>query len=300
MNMDFDFDFDEERFRITDSIDQTYNYKKIGDFQTEVLISRNSPIRLQKNIIAAIKAYSLGYKSIDYVYKKYSDYWFTDSDSLEETNIKNYMDVLDYVKNYVNTFLDLLENLDCNEKLGLIVSRAALYRLQSTFKSILLLMSRNQYLESMNLCRVILEQCSWAFCVYTKEHEEDIFSINPLNCLKDFKTFYTPAGSLNGFLSNRVHISPEVTPEYLQIINNKIIVTFNPISYRYDCYYSILSVTDMYCSTIEYIFRDFINKFYFVYKYEKEFVLFKEREFVTQTNIFLDNIRNSINNEIHR
>jgi len=139
-----------------------------------------------------------------------------------------------------------------------------------------------------------------AFCVYTKEHEEDIFSINPLNCLKDFKTFYTPAGRLNGFLSNRVHISPEVTPEYLQIINNKIIVTFNPISYRYDCYYSILSVTDMYCSTIEYIFRDFINKFYFVYKYEKEFVLFKEREFVTQTNIFLDNIRNSINNEIHR
>ena len=163
-------------------------------------------------------------------------------------------------------------------------------RLINTFKSIIILISKDLFIESMALSRIILEQCAWCYCICSKNEYTDILKINPLDCLKSFKNFYCNAGKVNGFLSKRVHLDVGLVGNYLSINQNEHIITFNPTKDKLDSLYSILQQTDMYCCTIEYTFSQFIDNFKFIDCETTDYRIKDNREFILIANELLDKI----------
>lgn len=207
--------------------------------------------------------------------------------NLENTNCHK-TEISVKIPDFVSEYLELLSNFDDINTIGLIVSRSAMYRMLNTFKSILMLLSRDLFIEAINLCRIILEQCAWCYSIYEIENEDLLFKLKPTDCIKSFKEFYIIAGNINGFLSKRVHISPELTKNYITIYKNYHAISFNPLIDRLDSFYCILQITDMYCSTIEFIFRNFIKEFKFIYFIDSKYKLSKNRKYIHEANSLLD------------
>lgn len=171
--------------------------------------------------------------------------------------------IINCVKNEVGNMLIRIESFNMVNTKGLIISRSALYRLQNSFKSALLLARRDYSLEMLNICRLILEQIAWAYEIHTLD-EEKIIKTKPTKSIAKLKVFYCTAGTFYGELSSSAHISPELTPKYITILPNFARVILNSPHDQIKCLYNILVLTDIYCCTCEFIFKEYINEFLFL------------------------------------
>jgi hypothetical protein len=271
---------------ISNSIDQIYDFEIIGDECISVLIKRKSPEGFKKKLMAAIKAERLGLNSLDSIMKRFSKDWI-----LEEYETEAYIafiELLDFIREKIDIYIGILCKLNMINTVGLIIARSALYRLQNTFNSIFMLISRGFNLEAINLSRVILEQCAWCYCIYDNNSIEEILKTKPTDCIRKFKEFYIISGNLNGFLSKNVHITPSLIHLYMKINKNNHVITLNPKEYKNDSLYSLSQITDMYCCTIEYCFNPFITDFSFLKLEKDKFIVDENRNFIKDVNKLLD------------
>ena len=266
-----------------------YDLLVLGNPNIKVMIPRNSSNRFKTLIMSAIVCESLDLKSVDYVVKKYSNKWSFQSELSQVEVI--FMKTLDFINITIKEYMQKLHSISSIDTIGLIVARASMCRLLSTFKSILILSSNKLFIESISLCRIILEQCAWAYSIHRMNSEEDIIKTKPSKCIKNFNKFYSKAGILNGWFSNRVHVSPNLFNEYIGIYENKTeLFLIKKEDYAYN-YNAILNVTDIFCCTTEFIFKDFLDNFNFIKNSDGKYIVDTERKFISYATELLDEIK---------
>ena len=108
-----------------------------GDHLINIGIPYDANNILKKYLLAAIKTYESGNKSIDHTLKKYSKFWEFKNCTQE---IKEFHELLQIVKNEAIEVANLINNgIPKPDHLGLIVAESVLMRLQSTIQATILL-----------------------------------------------------------------------------------------------------------------------------------------------------------------
>lgn len=96
---------------------------------------------LKKYVFAALKAYGAGFRSIDYVIKRYGKTW--DFPEIDEDRKELYI-YLDKIKSEVEQIVNHIASEYIPEQnLGKNIAQAALIRLKASYSSATLLISRN-------------------------------------------------------------------------------------------------------------------------------------------------------------
>jgi hypothetical protein len=182
----------EERFFNNRNFDEIEDYEIVGDEYISVGVPKVASKELKLHILAAIKAERLGSKSVDKVYREYIDDWdfIANSSSWE----KLFSEIFECVRHEVGMMLIKLQHIDKINRIGLIVARSALFRLQNSFKSVLLLIRKGHCIEAMCISRLILEQIAWAYNIYSLD-ENEIIKTKPTESISKLKKFYSTAGT---------------------------------------------------------------------------------------------------------
>lgn len=253
----------ERRFFNKLRFDEQEDYEIIGDEIISIGVSRDAHINLKKNLLASIMAERLGSKSVDNIRNEYQGNW--KFPSFQDRYDELFSQIISCVKDEVGNMLIKIESFDKVNSTGLVISRSVLYRLQNSFKSALLLARRSYSIEVLNICRLILEQIAWAYEIHTFD-EERIIKTNPTKSIGKFKAFYYTAGSFYGDLSSNAHVSPELTPGYITIMPNTTRIILSSKHTQIKCLYDLLVLTDIFCCTCEFVFKDFVTEFLFLNK----------------------------------
>ena len=264
-----------ERFLNNNNFMEQEDFALIGDEHITVGVPRYIPMNLKKQILAVIKSEALGCTSVDYTLNKYGGEWKLDLYYNEKDKLL--AQIIKCVREQIGITLKRMVGLNKINTNGLIISRAVLFRLQNSFKSVLLLIRKGYFLEAINLCRLILEQTAWAYEIH-ELNEDRIIKTNITKSISKLKRLYSTAGKFYGALSKSVHISPELTPEYIWIDECKCNVVLRSTKDFSQSLYNILVLTDIYCSSIEFVFRNYLDDFYFLNK-EEGFTLDIKRDF---------------------
>ncbi len=198
-------------------------------------VQYNCSERFKKYILAAAKAYLLG-NTIDYVLKKYSDSWDfqTDDPTFQLMNI-----IIDSTKRKLRESCDHMDKHLHTNTPALISSSAALTRVIMTFKAAILLVRNSFLFESAVMCRLILEQLSWAYSIHDS-HDKDFLKVLPTKSIGKTKKLIPFIGKLYSALSNLSHISPELTSDYI-IPGGPYVLLKSPKSILHACHLLILA-----------------------------------------------------------
>jgi hypothetical protein len=154
------------------------------------------------------------------VLKRYGDEW----ENLEYTSAESLLarKITEDVKTYTrNALKQVTAAPNMPDVLGMFASWAALTRLQTTFRTAIFAIHNGFHFEAASLSRMILEQLSWAYSIY-KINDESLFKIEPQKCITKLKPLFPNAGKLYGQLSEKAHISPETTLQYVQSEDGQI------------------------------------------------------------------------------
>lgn len=173
----------------------------------------------RKFIWAAMVTYSFGNQSIDYVMRRYDWAWDKYKKGVFERNPR--VLILRELVELINGAAARLEKCDKLKTLGHICAKAALCRLEATFKSAYGLIRKEYILESDAIVRLILEQLAWSYVAYSST-DEVVQNLEPTKCISSFKNFFAHAGSLYGELSEWAHIDPSIISNYLRFHQNNI------------------------------------------------------------------------------
>lgn len=186
-----------------------------GDLNNAFAVHVNSDEEMIKKMIAGMKSYTLGFKSIDYVYKSYSERWiFKDKNA---DYLRKCHDILSPHMKMLSALATSLNKWKGDINIGRFEVVAGVSRMENTFHSIHFLIARGYHIEAIALTRVVLEQAAWYYHVYESEDKE-FFGIMPNKCInKAFKRFIPDAGKLYGLLSKYSHITPDVTKDFIAI-----------------------------------------------------------------------------------
>jgi hypothetical protein len=141
---------------------------------------------LLKDITASVIADHVGFKSVDYVRKKYLNDWSRDRNlELQECLITNSHSLI---------YSDIQKISDMTLAKGLRTLRVALD-----------LSSKGLLHEVLALGRSSLEMLMWAFAIFDLPAEKDPFEFLPERAISGFKIYFPYAGRYYGYLSTFLH-----------------------------------------------------------------------------------------------
>jgi hypothetical protein len=245
-------EFDDSPFGIED-------VDLLGDPQFRVGVARQAPLEFRKRVFAAAKSYTLGFSSVDYVYKRYSEYWGElSSDSWRPSAL---ISIASSIKSHVRSALERVRAIpDKPDHPGLFTAGVALYRLQFTFRAAILTTHNAFHYESAALTRMILEQLAWIIRIH-RVSDDAFYGIRPSACISELKTIYPLAGKLYGLLSKRAHIDPRTLGEYLSVEDGEIIAFKHYPFFLTEDAYLLLLVADVYVSTTEIVYEELLDSF---------------------------------------
>jgi hypothetical protein len=264
-----------ERFRIinlnirpNDDIDHIFdnglNYdldemEPIGDHFLSAAMPYDAPIDLKRNIIAVLKAYSLGLSSVDYVIKKYGSLW---EFPLPSEDQKEFHRLLRRIKNEIIFVIKLFNYVTTRPNyLGLRYAEATLIRLKGSFRSTTLLISNGYPLEALSICRLILEQISWAYCIHNFTDAEKIKNMKPHKTISFLKRLLGDVGKLYGWLNIITHVDPAYNHQYAGLsADDNVIIKYNIPELTNIVLHCLLRLTDIFRIVSEYIFGQFMEK----------------------------------------
>jgi len=257
------------------------NYELVGDLQCSVAIDGKYSDELAMKVIAAVKAYTLDCKSIDYVYRNYirESYHKPIIDNKSQT----LRDIFSYSKREIRKINNRLHNeTNSIDQLGMIVAKGALIRLKNSFEASLFMIRQQYYYEAMSIFKLITEQLAWSFEIY-KLNEDKIMKTKPSYSINKLKDVIPNIGIYYGMLNEYAHIAAKVTPNHIKIGNDESkIILGNPNDTFYAAI-TLLEVLDFYGIVFEFIFQDYLNRFKYLIK-------------SNETNcLILNNNRNSLN-----
>ncbi len=233
------------------------DFVQFGDHNIVIAVPPDSPSQLKRNILAAAKAYYMRVHSIDYVLKKYGASWDLETQLNREQKLLE--DMFQDVMGKVNQTIEWMNKIDNKpDKVGLFTAGAALIRLETSFKAAKVLIKRGYNFESLDICRLILEQIAWAYNIHELE-DETVFKILPTKSIAKLKNLLTKIGHLYGLLSKEAHMSPhsslrkyiKFTEPYPQVV---LATTEDSVSSAF----ILLLLADVFSIVTEYIYRELV------------------------------------------
>lgn len=191
----------------------------LGRDRTLVAIPDRPFGELEANIRAALLATNMNLASLDYAKKRYvqgkrRDAESRDHQSDEQAEIKKLI-------NLATRFVaEALEKIDWdNQKtdyFGQWVGAGAIKRLQTSFLGAGVCFRLGFGFEGCMILRMILEQLAWVYEIRRLD-DDTLFKVRPSKSISQLKHFVPLVGRLYGFLSEKSHLEPEVTKEYLHV-----------------------------------------------------------------------------------
>lgn len=247
-----------------------------------------------KKTYAGAVACSLGLNSVDWTYKRYVEHLtFLDQDYQIEAK---FIEVLHSIKQAVGKQIEYYTSIDKPDIPSLFASSAAYYRLKNTFKAVILCLRTDLYFETLALERMIIEQLAWIFTIHN--YQGDFFQVNPTSCISNLKNLIPGIGKVYGQLSERTHIKPNTTKEYIKILENDLGVVLRDRNQTIRNTRALLNIYDLFCIIGEYIIRNYINEYRYVKKDDNGDYVISERrpsiEFQKNQNAKLDEIEKYI------
>ncbi|MDF2857762.1 MAG: hypothetical protein K0Q87_3613 [Neobacillus sp.] len=230
----------------------------IGSPWITVGVPYNSQVSFIKNVYTGACAYRLGLSSIDYTYKKY----VKDQNIIKSTNDFD-AKILEVTSSLKRGIIDVLEYLMSIEKPDipcLFAAGAAYVRLQNTFKGAVLCLRTGLHFETLAMERIILEQLAWIYKVHN--YNGDYFKILPNKCISDLKQLIPSVGIAYGILSDKLHIKPISTLDYISTKN----VVLRDNRQIIQNAYLLLKIYDMFCIVGEFIYADLLKNHRYIKK----------------------------------
>lgn len=166
----------------------------------------------RKLIWAAMVTYMWGNKSVDYVLRRYDYLWQRFKHHSVERSPK--ILALRSMVEKIDQLSARLEALKIGDSIGPICAKAALCRLEASFKAAYGLIRKNYIFETDAVVRLILEQLAWAYSAFSVT-DESVFALQPNKCISRLKAVFPNAGVLYGELSEWAHIDPDITRNYV-------------------------------------------------------------------------------------
>jgi hypothetical protein len=232
----------------------------IGDTMFAVGVPSYSPPEFKKYVFAAAKAYYAGNR-IDYILKNYGDKW--DFSSKLDKDSKLVLAIISVIKEQISSALRFVRSIDNKpDKPPLFAAGAALFRLQSTFRAVMITIRQGLHFESAAMERLILEQLAWIYSIHNlDDSKDDFFKIQPSKCVTGFKQVFPYVGKFYGLLSESGHITPNMTFRYIVVEDGGLTVYVTSSKYaKYDAF-NLLLLCDMYIVLSELIYADLLKKF---------------------------------------
>jgi len=232
------------------------DFVRFGDHKIVIAVPPDSSTQLKRNLLAAAKAYFMGYRSIDHVLKKYGPSWNLETKPSRKQEVLN--DMLRDITNKVRQtreWMDKIENKP--DKVGLFAAGAALIRLETSFRAAKALIKRGYNFEALGVCRLILEQMAWAYNIHELE-DGTVFKILPTKSVAKLKNLIPNAGHLYGLLSKQAHISPHSTLRYIRFTEPCPQVVLAMTEDGVSSAFILLLLADGFSIVVEYIYRELV------------------------------------------
>ena len=232
------------------------DFVQFGDHKIVIAVPPDSSTQLKRNLLAAAKAYFMGYRSIDHVLKEYGPSWNLETKLSRKQEILN--DMLRDITNKVRQtreWMDKIENKP--DKVGLFAAGAALIRLETSFRAAKALIKRGYNFEALGVCRLILEQMAWAYNIHELE-DGTVFKILPTKSIAKLKNLIPNAGHLYGLLSKQAHISPHSTLRYIRFTEPCPQVVLAMTEDGVSSAFILLLLADVFSIVVEYIYRELV------------------------------------------
>jgi hypothetical protein len=229
----------------------------LGDHVFSVAVPLNAPLRFKQYVVAAMKTYLAGEASIDRMYKKYKDVW----NFRERTEDENtFFDTLSLIKRDVNSVVAQLTGPKQRpDHLGLFAAEAALIRLQTSFRTAILLIKQGFLFESAAILRLILEQIAWVHGVH-KINDNTLFKVQANKTITTLKSFFPSGGDLYGILSELSHIKPNMTIYYIHFSDKNISINMNNLEATDAMIYALLILADLYRIIAEHVSNEYMDE----------------------------------------
>jgi hypothetical protein len=285
-----------ERFKIinrrntsnnkTDDISIDYlNYdldemEPIGDCFLSAAIAYDSPPELKRKIIAALKTHILGNNSIDYILKKYGNLWEFSPPSKDEIEFHR---LLRTIKSEVKLIIKQNSfSFPKAEHLGLLYAEATLFRIKGSFRSATLLISKGYPIESISICRLILEQISWAYSIHKINDIKKIMSIKSNKAISILKNLLPEVGGFYGWLNIITHIDQSYSQLYCGFDDNdNMVIKYDIPELKYISIHCLLRLADIFRIVSEYILWQFMEKIQAWQKDENGKLMLREKRPLT-------------------
>jgi hypothetical protein len=248
---------------MTDEVDDLIaNLHFVGDKSFIFAVPLDAPPELQKRMFAGMKSYfkELRYgktESIDQLLKEVGDKWRFEVESRTELQVLVDEMVTTARRELENTLAACTRNprWTDNTTLGGFVGASAVFRLRSTFTAAALMTRFGYGYEGAALIRLILEQIAWAYSIRNAA-DLSVLHEPPTGRISELRSLAPWTGRLYGWLSDRTHIDPDLTREYIQLSEDlHRVLMRQPTKWSAPLAWCFVIVTDL-CNTVaEIVFR---------------------------------------------
>jgi hypothetical protein len=213
-----------------------------------------------KKAVAGYVSSFMGVKSVDYFIKKY----FRDHNIIIDKESYQHCITMSLVRmrDYIVANVDYYRKIEKPDIPSLFASSAALFRMENSFRGVLLCIKSGLSFEAFTLERNILEQIAWIYSVYN--HNGDFLEIQPSKCIRNLKTIYPEAGRLYGMLSNFLHVNPKITPSYVTFDGAGSSVIMRKPEDILTSIRVLLLLIDWYFIMAEIIYYDCLKDYFFI------------------------------------
>ena len=213
--------------------------------------SRDFRVKLSSAAIASTQ----GRGSIDYLVKRYGDELAVFAQSTEREKLT--AEILGLVKKWVISCLNYIMPIKKPDVPWLFACSAAIYRLQFSFQSAVLLIRNGFHFEALAVERQILEQLAWVYTIH--DAGPKFMDVQPQSCIGGLKKFIPYVGTIYGFLSSRAHIVGPATHEYIRAQDGGLhIVSWDDELSLYDAYF-LLGLVEVLTFVSERVYAHLLN-----------------------------------------
>ena len=215
-------DFSEDESIRTTSISSDLDeYDILSTINMSAAVPSNSDLEFRKFIWAAMATYAFGNKSIDNVMKRYDYAWQEWKKGAYERD--PFILSLRGMFRIINKVSYDLEKTKVENSLSSICAKAALCRLEASFKAAYGLVRKEYIFETDAVAKVILEQLAWAYSAKGL-NEEDLLKLKPNKCITKFKEFFPESGTFYGQINRWAHLDPFIVKQYEKFHNEEVSV----------------------------------------------------------------------------
>jgi hypothetical protein len=250
---------DPSELRVLTSSRDLDDYDILATMTLSVAVPHKTTESFRKMIWAAMATYGFGNSSVDHVMKRYGYLWDRRENKGFQRDPKTI--ALRSIASLVDEIAGELAHIAPSVGLGSICAKAALCRLEASFKAAYGLVRKEYIFETDAVVRLILEQLAWAYVVYSTPDNE-VFNLSPTKCITRLKTVYPDSGSLYGMLSKWAHIDPSIAENYVEFHNAGVEVVRRSDVNSFESGAHIVALAPVYLKVVYDLFSPFSGERY--------------------------------------